>query len=165
MPTLSVYVNCDTILAINLKAFNLNDQDEFVFVIKNYNYIDSPYMFIFRAKKADMNQDGEVIFKVPQQVSSKLKAGAFYNISVLTNAFDTKKETIYRKLTDNGKIILEYGAQNLVTKSDLGVLDDYEILDMRLELIDDNPDLSTLEVINREIVGLRLELVNESEDN
>mgnify|MGYP003290790268 CR=1 FL=1 len=113
MPDITVYMNCDTRLAINLNLFDLTEQDEFIFAIKNYNYIESPYVFLFRARKSDMDEKGEVIFKITPEESKALKPGAFYNFSLLINAFDRKKAAEYRKLTDNGNIIIEYGAQDI----------------------------------------------------
>ena len=40
MPDITVYMNCDTRLAINLGMFNLSENDEFIFAIKNYSYIE-----------------------------------------------------------------------------------------------------------------------------
>ena len=37
MPEITVYMNCDTRLAINLRMFDLSDKDEFIFAIKNKN--------------------------------------------------------------------------------------------------------------------------------
>jgi hypothetical protein len=139
MPALKVYINCDTRFAINLRAFDLGENDEFVFVIKNYNYIDSPAVFTFRASKKDEDSKGEVLFKITPEASKNLKPGAFYNFSVLINAFDDSKETEYRKLTDNGKILIEYGAQDLELKSETNSMSD--------------------------IVGIRLEPINESEED
>lgn len=113
MPDIKVYMNCDTRLAINLRIFELDDNDEFIFAIKNFNYIDSPHVFLFRARNSDMDNNGEVIFKIPSEASKKLKPGAFYNFAILMDAFDKTKKTEYKKLTENGNIIIEYGAQDL----------------------------------------------------
>ena len=110
MPDIKVYMNCDTQLAINLRMFNLSDADELIFTIKNYNFVNSAYVFQFRAKKADMDKNGEVIFKIPAYRSKLLKPGAFYNFTVLLNAFDIQQETEYRKLTGNGNIIVKWGS-------------------------------------------------------
>lgn len=154
IPDLPVYINCDTRLAINLRMFDLTENDEFIFAIKNYSYIDSPYVFLFRATTADMDANGEVIFKITPEASKHLKPGAFYNFSALLNAFDTKQETEYKKLSENGNIILEYGAQDLLLKSELPTIG-CEIVDVRLELID--PTSSIAPQIFGEIVGMRLE--------
>jgi hypothetical protein len=113
MPDITVYMNCDTRLAINLKIFDLSEYDEFIFAIKNYSYIDSPYVFLFRARKEDIDENGEVIFKITPEDSKKILPGAFYNFSVLINAFNKRAETEYKKLTENGNIIIEYGAHDL----------------------------------------------------
>ena len=34
VPEITVYMNCDTRLAINLRMFNLGENDEFIFVVK-----------------------------------------------------------------------------------------------------------------------------------
>jgi hypothetical protein len=152
-------MNCDTILAVNLRALELGTNDEFIFVIKNYDYIDSPYVYIFRAKSADVNHDGEVIFKIPSTAVKHLKPNAFYTMAVLVDAFDSKRETVYKKLMDNGKLLIDYGAQDLIM-SDIDGIDDYEIIDMRLELISDDADFTSCAIAN-EIVGISLELVED----
>lgn len=137
LPNLTVYMNCDTPLAVNLNMFDLGDRDEFIFTIKNYNYIDSPYVFLYRARKGDEDKNGEVFFKITPEVAKKLKPGAFYNCAKLSEAFDSKKETEYRKLTDNGKIIIEYGAHDLTMNTDFGANDlTDEIVGVRIEAID-----------------------------
>lgn len=113
VPDITVYMNCDTRLAINLSVFDLNEHDEFIFVIKNYDYIDSSYAFLFRARKADMDENGEVIFKIDPDASKNIKPGAFYNFALLINAFNKYMPTEYRKLTDNGRVVVEYGAHDL----------------------------------------------------
>lgn len=159
VPDITVYINCDTRLAINLRAFNLGEQDEFIFTIKNYDYIDSPYVFLFRAKYEDIDENGEVIFKIPPRSSKLLKPGAFYNFSMLANAFDPKQETEYKKLTDNGNILLAYGAQDLMIEPEVKDCH-FDFVGIRLELQDVissvQPDYSKCAV-----TGVRLELINE----
>ena len=157
VPDIVVHTNCDTILAVNLRALELGAKDEFIFVIKNYDYIDSPYVYIFRAKSSDVNRDGEVIFKIPSSASKHMKHDAFYSMAVLVDAFDVKRETVYKKFGDNGKIILSYGAQDLIV-SDIAGIDDYEIISMRLEPVADDTDFISCAIAN-EIVGMSLELI------
>lgn len=159
MPDITVYMNCDTRLAINLARFNLGDNDEFIFAIKNYSYIDSPYVFLFRARKSDMNKDGEVLFKITPEASKFVKPGAFYNFSVLLNAFDVHEDTEYKKLTDNGNVIIEYGAQDLVIPRDKADAES-EIISVRLEPIVSTTDLKANSFMG-EIVKMRLELLKE----
>mgnify|MGYP006932877498 CR=1 FL=1 len=121
MPEITVYMNCDTRLAINLSVFDLGDNDEFIFAIKNYDYIDSGYVYLFRARTSDIDKNGEIIFKIPPKASKRLKPGAFYNFSVLANAYDRKVPTEYKKLTDNGKIFIEYGAQDVMVSQGAGL--------------------------------------------
>ena len=162
MPDITVYMNCDTRLAINLRLLNLADTDELIFTIKNYNYVDSPYAFMFRARNANMDQNGEVIFTIPPAVSKRLKPGAFYNLTVLLNAFDTKQETEYRKLTDNGNIIIEYGAQDLLLEQE--ILDDdpyYEIISVRIEpTTEESTSTGSLRNFCYDIVGIRIEQID-----
>lgn len=113
MPEITVYMNCDTRLAINLSMFELGEYDEFIFVIKNYSYVESSYAFIFRARKSDMDENGEVFFRIDPDASKLIKPGAFYNFSLLINAFNKHELTEYKKLTENGGIKIEYGAQDL----------------------------------------------------
>ncbi len=161
MPDITVYMNCDTRLAINLRMFDLGENDEFIFAIKNYSYIDSPYVFLFRARKADIDENGEVLFKITPAASKHLKPGAFYNFAVLADAFDPKKETEYKKLTENGNINIEYGAQDLMIEPEPDKKDfACSIVGVRLELID---ALSTLdpEKFKCEVLGVRLEPIDE----
>jgi hypothetical protein len=135
MPEITVYINCDTRLAINLSVFDLGEDDEFIFVIKNYNYIDSAPVFLFRARKTDLDDNGEVIFKITPEASKSLKPGAFYNFAVRVNAFNDKEETEYKKITGNGKVLIEYGAQDLdLETGDTDV--NTEIIGVRFELTD-----------------------------
>lgn len=138
MPDIKVYMNCDTRLAINLRLFDLNENDEFIFVIKNFDYIDSPAVFLHRARKEHEDANGEIIFKITPEESKKIKPGAFYNFSLLANAYNTDCETEYRKLTDNGNIIVEYGAQDLMLPEEEVIEKKLinEIIDIRVEPVD-----------------------------
>lgn len=156
VPDISIYINCDTIIAVNLQLLNLDEFDEFIFTLKNYDYIDAPHIFTFRARKADADNKGEVVFKIPQRTSRHLKPGAFYTMTVLANAFDTKNETIYTSLTEKGNINLIYGMQDLVLKPDEDILSDYDIISMRLEPMNESVSLDTTAPV-AEIVGLRIE--------
>lgn len=140
MPEITIYMNCDTRLAVNLRMFNLSDKDEFIFAIKNYDYIDSGYVYLYRARKSDINENGEIIFKITPRTSKRLKPGAFYNFSILANAFDPKTPTEYKKLTENGVINIEYGAQDILVQSGIEVTED--IIAARLAPLDTtvNPD-------------------------
>jgi hypothetical protein len=138
MPEVTVYMNCDTRLAINLSMFELGEHDEFIFVIKNFDYIDSSYAFLFRARKRDMDERGEVIFKIDPDTSKNIKPGAFYNFALLIDAFNPNKLTEYKKLTENGKIKIEYGAQDLaLPEPEEPKLPYSEILAARLEPTDE----------------------------
>ena len=139
MPDITVYMNCDTRLAINLGVFGLGEYDEFIFAIKNYNYIDSASVFLFRATKDDLDDKGEVVFKITPEASKNLKPGAFYNFAIRVNAFNDEEETEYKKITGNGKVLIEYGAQDLEV----------------------SPEDST---IANEIIGIRLELINNKDE-
>ncbi len=136
MPEITVYMNCDTRLAINLRMFDLGDNDEFIFAIKNYNYIDSGYVYLYRARKSDIDENGEVIFKITPRASKKLKPGAFYNFALLANAYDRKLPTEYKKLTENGSIYIEYGAQDVLVKTEQGVEFTEDIIAARLAPLD-----------------------------
>lgn len=163
VPDITVYMNCDTRLAINLRLFDLGENDEFIFAIKNYSYIDSSYVFLFRARKADIDENGEVIFKITPAASKKLKPGAFYNFAILSNAFDPKKETEYKKITDNGNIIIEYGAQDLLINPEAEPNNNYnncEIISIRLELLDAISSIDSNKY-RCEVLGVRLELLDE----
>jgi hypothetical protein len=160
MPDITVYMNCDTRLAINLRMFNLGDNDEFIFAIKNYSYIDSPYVYLFRARKSDMDENGEVLFKITPEASKYLKPGAFYNFAVLLNAFNRSAPTEYKKLTENGNVIIEYGAQDLLVKEDGGISEG-EIIGLRLEPTTEDVSASVANKYMGAIVDIRLEDVVE----
>ena len=134
-PDIVVYMNCDTQLAIKINECGLTEDDELIFVIKNFNYIDSPYVFLFRARLSDADNNGEVIFKITPTESKQLKPDAFYNLAVLNNAFNPKKPTEYKKLTKNGRVLIEYGAQDLTTKTE-SLEAPWEIADICLKSID-----------------------------
>ena len=159
MPEVVVYMNCDTRLAINLQMFELSDKDEFIFAIKNYDYIESGYVYLFRARNSDIDANGEVIFRITPEVSKLIKPGAFYNFAILTNAFDPKVPTEYKKLTDNGDIRIDYGAQDLLVKPGEGE-EDYDIDGVRLEPISEEvPDSEPNSYVSSKIAGFRLEEV------
>jgi hypothetical protein len=153
-------MNCDTRLAINLRLFELGEHDEFIFAIKNYSYIDSPVVFLFRARKEDADENGEVIFKITPDASKLLKPGAFYNFSLLINAFHPTEQTEYKKLTENGNIKIEYGAHDLAIETDTAQEQVFnEIISMRLELLE--PVIGGNNTINGEVVGVRLECIDQ----
>ena len=106
-----------------------------------------------------MNKDGEVLFKITPEASKFVKPGAFYNFSVLLNAFDVHEDTEYKKLTDNGNVIIEYGAQDLVIPRDKADAES-EIISVRLEPIVSTTDLKANSFMG-EIVKMRLELLKE----
>lgn len=137
MSEITVSINCDTCLAINLQALDIGENDEFIFTLKNYDYIESSYVFLFKACKADINPEtGEVIFKIPPRASKMLKPGAFFNFAILQNAYDRKLPTVYKKLTENGRVLLEYGTQDMLVKT--GENSEYleEIVAARLATLD-----------------------------
>ena len=159
IPEITIRMNCDTCLAINLSFFNIGDKDEFIFVIKNYNYIESEYVYSYRARKSDMDENGEIIFKITPEVAKRLKPGAFYNFAILANAFDLRSPTLYTKLTNNGVINIEYGAQDVLVKpaeDEVG----YDVDSVRLEPIsDENADSTLSPYASSRIVGFRVEEV------
>ena len=160
MPEISVYMNCDTRLAINLQTFDLSDKDAFIFTIKNYTYIDSGYVYLQRFRKSDIDENGEVVFKISSEVSKQIKPGAFYNFTMLTNAFDPRTPTEYKKLTDNGMIRIEYGAQDILVKPTKDEVDYNDIESVRLTPIsDETTDNEPNSYASSKIVGLRLEEV------
>jgi hypothetical protein len=153
LPEIVIYTNCDTVLAINLQPFNLNDYDELVFAIKNYDYIDSSYVFLRRARKIDMDENGEVIFKIDPDTSKLIKPGAFYNFSLLINAHNKYKPTEYKKLTKNGTIRIEYGAHDLlIAGPEVPASTFSEVLSAHIEEIRED------EVINNNVNGAIVKL-------
>jgi len=160
MPEITIYMNCDTRLAINLRMFDLSDKDEFIFAIKNYNYIESDYVYLYRARKSDIDENGEVIFKISPEISKRIKPGAFYNFSVMANAFSLREPTEYKKLTDNGVIHIEYGAQDILVKPSDEEKGYDNVESIRLEPVsDENTDSTLSPYMSSRLVGIRLEEV------
>lgn len=157
MPEITVYMNCDTRLAINLRMFDLSDKDEFIFAIKNYNYIESGYVYLYRARTSDIDANGEVIFKITPEISKRIKPGAFYNFAVLENAFDMRAPSEYKKLTDNGAIHIEYGAQDILVKPAEGEVGYDAVEGVRLEPVADDADNTLSPYASSKIVGFRVE--------
>jgi hypothetical protein len=161
MPEITIYMNCDTRLAINLSLFDLSENDEFIFVIKNYNYIDSGYVYLHRARKSEIHPDtGEIVFKITPEVSKQLKPGAFYNFALLANAYDKKLPTEYKKLTENGTIHIEYGAQDIMVKPAEDEIGYSDITGIRLEPVsDENADSILSPYASSRLVSMRVEEV------
>jgi hypothetical protein len=153
MPDITINMNCDNRLAINLDELKIGDKDEFIFAIKNYDHIDSPYAFLFRTRTDYKNKNGEVIFKISSEETKKLKPGAFYNFAILLNAYDTLKETEYRKLTSNGKVYIEYGAQDiLVPKESMGEIVKAAATDFDYPALDRTSAFISQEIVDATIV-------------
>jgi hypothetical protein len=153
MPDITINMNCDNRLAINLDELKIGDKDEFIFAIKNYDHIDSPYAFLFRTRTDYKNKNGEVIFKISSEETKKLKPGAFYNFAILLNAYDTLKETEYRKLTSNGKVYIEYGAQDiLVPKESMGEIIKAAATDFDYPVLDRTSAFISQEIVDATIV-------------
>jgi hypothetical protein len=159
LPDITIYINCDTGFAVNLNRFHLNENDELIFIIKNYNYVESSYVFLHRVRVSDADVNGDIFFNIPPATSKRIKPGAFYTFAVMQNAFDSHEPTEYRKLTDNGAINLEYGAQDFLVKDAETDLDS-EIIGVRMEPIADESSISA-NIFMTEITDIRLELIEE----
>lgn len=153
MPDITINMNCDNRLAINLDELKIGENDEFIFAIKNYNHIDSPYAFLFRTRTEYKNKNGEVIFKISAEETKKLKPGAFYNFAILINAYDKLKETEYKKLTSNGKIFIEYGAQDILEpKESIGEIVRAAATDFDYPVLDRTSTFISQEIIDATII-------------
>jgi hypothetical protein len=117
--------------------FELGEHDEFIFAIKNFDYIGASSIVYITKTLEDLDQEtGEVLFKIGREESRNIKPGAFYNFSVRLNKTNPEKAEEYRKLTDNGRVLLEYGAPNLT--------------------VDSSQDFSDSSFINGKIVNVQL---------
>lgn len=159
VPEMAVYMNCDTVLAINLRMFDIGENDEFIFTIKNYDYIDSPCIFMQKFRTSDINVNGEVLFKIPSEVSKQIKPSAFYNFALMVNAFDLREPAIYKKLTENGAIHVKYGAQDVLTKPGVGE-ESYDIISVRLEHVSDGTVAVPNQYLSGKIISMKLEEVS-----
>ena len=119
-------------------------------------------MAIFECySKNDMDENGEVIFSIDPDTSKKIKPGAFYNFSMLVNSLHPNKMVEYRKLTENGKVIIEYGSQDLALPAPEEPPSQFaEIHSIRLERIDSN---TKGEAVNGVITNMRLEAIEDEE--
>ena len=106
-----------------------------------------------------MDANGEIFIRIPPATSKHIKPGAFYNFAVMKNAFNSNEPTEYKKLTDNGNICIEYGAQDFLIKGS-STESESEVIGVRLEPIDDDSTL-TANVFMSEITDIRLELIEE----
>lgn len=162
VPDITVHLNCDTCLAINLRALSLNDNDEFIFTIKNYDYLDSFYVFMFKARNTDINPEtGEVVFKIPAITSKMLKPGAFYTFAVLADAYDLRLPTMYKVLSKKGNILIKYGAQDVLVKTDTGYENTEDIVAARLVTLDTIIEPSESQNAG-ELLNGRLEVLEEA---
>ena len=160
MPDITVYMNCDTCLAINLSFLELTEYDEFIFNIKNYNYIDSASVFLLRVSPTATDKNGEVLFKIDPDISKKIKPSAFYNFAILKDVNNPHEPTEYQKLTGNGKIILDYGAHDLALPDITEVNSPFnDVLSARLEPADTVSNCRA----NGTIINLQLEACQEQE--
>lgn len=155
-PDINISANCDTILAINLETLDIAEEDELIFVIKNYNSNNSPFVFMFRAAKKDINANNEILFKIPANCAQQLKPGAFYTFMKLVNAFTVRREADYTKITDNGRVLVNYGAQSFTKLENL--VPGFEVLSARLEPVDSISKIKPSQ-INCELLGVRLETI------
>jgi hypothetical protein len=100
------------------------------------------------------------MFKITPEISKRIKPGAFYNFSILANAFDLRAPTEYKKLTDNGVINIEYGAQDILVKPAEGEVGYDDIIGIKLEPVSDkNADSVLSPYASSRIVGMRVEEV------
>ena len=60
-----------------------------------------------------LNENGEVIFNIDPDASKKIKQGATYSCAMLVNATSYNEPSEYVKLTESGKVRLEFGTYDL----------------------------------------------------
>lgn len=161
MPEVTINMNCDNYFVIDMQLFNLGDKDEFIFAIKNYSYTDSGYVYLHRARRSDINAKGQIAIRIRPEVTKRIKPGAFYTFAILENAFDPRLETEYKKLTDNGVINIEYGAQDIMIKPTSEEAD-YDIENVWFEPItDENRDIEPNQFASSRIVGFDIKELKE----
>lgn len=134
LPIVQLAMNCDTILAINAADLDIQENDELIFTIKNYDYIGSPAIFLKRLRYNEINAAGEIFIKVSHDIVQYVKPGAFWNLSILKDAYDTLKPTQYGRLTDNGRVSIAYGAHDLGSQP---IEPNGEIVGIHLEPLDE----------------------------
>ena len=116
MPKITIYANCDTALTLNLGCFSFAPQEQLIFVIKNHDYIDAPVEFLYTItpdpKEVNSTYDKNVSVIVPKESANKIKNGAIYTFMIKNG------DGQYSKLTSNGIVRVEYGAQGLGLEED-----------------------------------------------
>ena len=152
MPEVTINMNCNNYFEIDMQLFNLRDEDELIFAIKNYSYTASDYVYLYRARTSDI-KNGKIVIKISPEATKRIKPGAFYNFAILENAFNPRAATEYRKLSDNGPLVIEYGAQDIMVKPTSDEAD-YEIEKVTFEPItDENRDIKPNQFASSRIVG------------
>ena len=86
LPDVTVYMNCDTRLAVNLSMFELGEYDEFVFAIKNFFNFLLPFNNLLYEEKylamirAETDEERDLIVKaiktnkpLPDEIKNKGK--------------------------------------------------------------------------------------------
>jgi hypothetical protein len=113
MPKITIYANCDTALTLNLGCFSFAPQEQLIFVIKNHDYTEAPVEFLHKVEVEKINEDKNYSFVVPKEAAAAIKTGAIYTFMF--------KHTNGRcsKVTPNGFIRVEYGADGLIIKEDV----------------------------------------------
>ena len=112
MPKITIYANCDTALTLNLGCFSFAPQEQLIFVIKNHDYIDAPVEFLDTIIPEELNSDKNISIVVPKESANKIKNGAIYTFMIKNG------DGQYSKLTSNGIVRVEYGAQGLGLEED-----------------------------------------------
>ena len=112
MPKITIYANCDTALTLNLGCFSFAPQEQLIFVIKNHDYVDAPVEFLDTIIPSELNSDKNISIMVPKEYANKIKNGAIYTFMIKNSDGQCSK------LTPNGIVRIEYGAQSLDLKED-----------------------------------------------
>lgn len=105
IPDITIYDGCNTEFAINLQAFDIQADEELIFIIKNFNYRNAPIVYSKILTLADVNEREEVIFEISPKEALLIKPKAKYSIFLKTNGEP-------KRLTPDGNVLLVYGGFN-----------------------------------------------------
>ena len=106
LPKITIYANCDNTLTINLGCFSFAPREQLIFVIKNHDYIGAPVEFSETIIPSELNTEKNISILIPKEATNSIKNGAIYTFML------KKADAQYSKLTSNGLVQVEYGAQD-----------------------------------------------------
>lgn len=104
MPPIAIAVGCSSIITLDFSYFSCAEDEKIIFSFKNSTLKDAPVIFATTIDLADLDENNQIEIVVDETVANELTEKSFYTFTA--EAADGTR----RKLTDNGRIVLQYGA-------------------------------------------------------